>query len=462
MKNIIKTNGILIILIAGIFTNCKKFIEIPLPQNQILTQNLFSDDSTAKAAVNGLYSQMMRGNALLFTGSLSVFPGLSADEISNTATSNVYDQFYTNSLVPTENTQIYNGIWKNGYSYIYQANAIIEGIGNSQGMSEVIKRQLSGEVKFIRALCYFYLINLYGDVPLVTTTDYEGNAIKARSLIAEVYKQIITDLTAAKSVLQNSYPSGGKVRVNKLAAAALLARVYLYTKDWAGAESEASEVINSGVYNLGGNLSNVFKANSSETILEFMPVSTTINTYEGFIFIPTTSATAKPTFTLSSFLLNSFEANDIRKVNWVRSKAISGTNYYYPFKYTVRSGGAPYNEHIIMLRLAEQYLIRAEARAQQNNLSGGQSDLNVVRNRAGLPNTNANSQSTLIMAIEQERKIELFCELGHRWFDLKRTSRSDAVFGINKAPNWQSTDELYPIPQNEIDTNPFLTQNPGY
>jgi len=450
------------LLYAILSCGCKKFIEIPLPQNQILKENLFSDDSTAKAAVNGIYSQIMRGNGVLFTGSLTIYPALSADEMSNTATNSVYDQFYSNSLTATESSQIYNGFWKNAYSYIYQATAIVEGLENSSAVSNAMKQQLTGEVKFIRAFCYFYLVNLYGDVPLVITTSYQDNAMKARSRIDEVYQQIVSDLKEAQALLQNGYPSTGKVRVNKLAAIALLARVYLFMKDWANAETQASIVINSGVYSLVSNISNVFKANSTETIFEFMPISTTVNTYEGSIFIPTTTATTKPNFALSNSLLNSFEANDSRKTNWVRSKVISGTTYYYPFKYTVRSGGAPYSEYNIMLRLAEQYLIRAEARANQNNLAGAQSDLNIIRSRAMLPNTIANSQTSLLSAIEQERRVEFFCELGHRWFDLKRTSRTDAVLGVNKAPNWQSTDALYPIPQSEIDTDPFLTQNPGY
>ena len=116
----------------------------------------------------------------------------------------------------------------------------------------------------------------------------------------------------------------------------------------------------------------------------------------------------------------------------------------------------------MVLRLAEQYLIRAEARAQQNNISGSQSDLNLIRNRAGLVNTAANDKTALLTAIEHERQVELFTEWGHRWLDLKRTNRADAVLGPIKAPNWQPTDMLYPIPQTQIANDPNVHQNPGY
>lgn len=116
----------------------------------------------------------------------------------------------------------------------------------------------------------------------------------------------------------------------------------------------------------------------------------------------------------------------------------------------------------MVLRLAEQYLIRAEARVRQNNISGGQSDLNAIRNRSGLPNTTANDQGSLLLAIEQERRVELFTEWGHRWFDLKRTERAEAVLSPFALKDWQSTDVLFPIPQTEREINSRLTQNEGY
>jgi starch-binding outer membrane protein, SusD/RagB family len=121
-------------------------------------------------------------------------------------------------------------------------------------------------------------------------------------------------------------------------------------------------------------------------------------------------------------------------------------------------------EYSTLLRLAEQYLIRSEARAQQNNIAGAQQDINVIRARAGLTATTANDKASLLMAIEQERKVELFTEHGHRWLDLKRTGRAEVILAPIKGSNWQPTDVLYPIPQYQILNDPAMNnaQNPGY
>jgi hypothetical protein len=121
------------------------------------------------------------------------------------------------------------------------------------------------------------------------------------------------------------------------------------------------------------------------------------------------------------------------------------------------------NENSVILRLAEQYLIRAEARAQINsNLAGSQSDLNKVRNRAGLANTTATTQSTLLTAIANERKVELFGEFSHRWFDLVRTGQVNTVIGALKPTTWKPTAVLMPVPYSQILLNTNLIQNTGY
>jgi len=147
-------------------------------------------------------------------------------------------------------------------------------------------------------------------------------------------------------------------------------------------------------------------------------------------------------------------------MSWVDSITESGQTYYFPFKYKIQSG-ATLTEYSMVLRLAELYLIRAEARVYLNNLSGAEEDLNVIRNRAGLPVTDATDNTTLLNAIMQERRVELFTEWGHRWLDLKRTGQADSVLAPQK-PQWQTTSVLYPIPQSEIQNDPNLIQNPGY
>ena len=273
------------------------------------------------------------------------------------------------------------------------------------------------------------------------------------------YTQIIKDLQEAKNLLPENYDAAGRTRPNKWAAAALLARVYLYRQSWAQAEGEATEVINAPAYTLLNNPNDVFLAASKEAIWQLVPVNVGFNTAEGNAFVPA-SATVKPAYAATAALLNAFEPGDTRRTAWLKANTISSVAYYFPFKYKVRSGTA-LTEYNTVLRLAELYLVRAEARTRQNKLPEAQQDLNVIRSRASLPNTTATTEAGLVLAIEKERQTELFAEWGHRWLDLKRTGRIDAVLSAAK-PGWQSTAALYPIPLAELLANPFLTQNPGY
>ncbi|HUC81385.1 MAG TPA: RagB/SusD family nutrient uptake outer membrane protein [Flavisolibacter sp.] len=449
---------LLLIAIAGCFAACKKFVDIEPAPELINSEKVFANDATALSAMNGIYIKLRSFSLSLTNGGLSIYTGLSADEIYNTASSSLYDPFFKDSI-PVDNNTIHRNFWTESYANIYKVNAVLEGLQQSTLLTDSVKTGLLGEAKFIRSLYYFYLVNLFGDVPLVTSTDYELNQSMPRSPVAQVYQQITTDLEEAERQLPTAYPSAGKVRVNRWAATALLARVYLYQKAWQRAEEKASAVIGSGLYTLVANPANVFVKNSSETILEIAPQNESGNTAEGANFIPS-SATVRPPFALTNSLLNRFAAGDQRKASWTKVNLVGGIPYHYPFKYKVKSSPSV-TEYNILLRLAEQYMIRAEARTYHGNLSGAVSDLNVVRSRASLPATNASTQPTILQVIEEERAVELFSEWGHRWLDLKRTGRIDQVLGAIK-PSWRSTAALYPIPFAQLQLNVFLTQNPGY
>lgn len=329
-----------------------------------------------------------------------------------------------------------------------------------------------GEAKFIRALFYFHFVNLFGDVPLILSTDYKDNAIKPRNSKDSVYQQVVTDLEEAAGRLKGTYPTAGKARPNKYTAKALLAKVYLYLKQWGRAEDLASEIINSGSYQLEADLNQVFKKGSTETIWQLVPY---LGRQTGFgnTFVPPDINTI-PQFVMGDDLLNSFEGGDQRKMSWISKNTIdvNGTpvDFYFPYKYKVRGtgSGTTSEENYIVFRLAEIYLIRAEARLEQGKITGASSaeqDLNLIRNRAGLANTSANTQQAMRTALIQERRIELFIEGSNRWYDLKRWNVIDAVMtpaAISKGANWKPTARLYPIPLVELQTNPFLVQNPGY
>jgi hypothetical protein len=416
---------------------------------------VFTDDKTATAAIVGIYSDMEF--SLPVNTYLTLLPGLSADELVYTSNDNNYLQLANNACSPdNQYTSVVWGI----YSTIYEANSCIQGIQNSSDLRPATKNQLLGEALFSRAFCYFYLVNLFGDVPLVTSTDYRINDTLSRTSSPKIYQQIIGDLTRAETLLSSGYPALQRVRPNRWTAAALLARVYLYTARWADAESQASSVIGSGLYTLSGPDS-VFLNFSNETIWQLMPVNPSLNTLEAVNFIPG-SPTQIPAFPLTNDLVNTFEPGDNRFTAWTGNTIIGGQAFYYPYKYK-NGGGGSVTEYHVVFRLAEQYLIRAESRMHQNNISGAIEDLNIIRSRAGLAALSSSlSPDAAASALQQERRIELFAEFGHRWLDLKRTAKADLVIGALKPGSWQTTDVLWPVPQAQRIVNPFLTQNKGY
>lgn len=447
-------------------SSCKKLVEIPEPINTITTSEAFSTVENATAAIRAIYSQMsyVNGNAPTFSNAAtSIYSGLSADELN----ANGGSPYELNNILPTDGN-VRSFFWTRPYFNVYQQNVALEGLTASSTLPEVTKEQLTGEAKFLRALTYFYLVNLFGDVPLLTTTSYASNSLASRTTVAKVYEQIIADLTDAENSLPADYSgyNNARTRATKYAAAALLARVYLYQGKWAEAAIEASTVINcTGLYMLA-DLTQAFSIGSSEAILQFeVPNSSPYATIEGRSFIPSNGSVV-PGYYLTNSLIGAFEPNDLRWLNWVKKNTNSGISYYYPYKYKVRVG-SPGNvtEYYMVLRLAEQYLIRAEAEA--NGADGGVvaavADLNVVRQRAGLADYSGNlSSASVLDAIYHERQIELFAEWGHRWFDLKRWGTATQVLGINKGITVSSDMLLYPIPFLEIQADPNLVQNPGY
>lgn len=459
----------IICLIILIMTSCRKFVELEPPRNSIASTEVFKDSTTATSAVLTVYLYLSAYpyDFATFNGAITAYAGLSADElVPNSLSANDIGLSYTNALIASQNLP--NRTWYDSYEILYKINGCIEGLGNNDVLNASAKNQLLGESKFLRAFVYFHLVNLFGAVPLVTSTNFETNAVLPRSTVENIYGQITEDLRSAQELLRENYITQGRVRVNKYTASALLAKVYLYQKDFARAESMATQVIGNSVYSLESDLNKVFTANSKEAIWQLLPTEPGFNTAEGYAFVPE-SSTAIPAYAISIYLMNAFESSDARKTNgkWVKTNTTNGgQSYTFPFKYKLSyDGGSSPSEHYMVLRLADQYLIRAEARAQQNKLDEAKSDLNAIRNRAGLPNTTALTQTELLDAIFHERRIELFCEWGNRWFDLKRTGKVNQVMTIvtpAKGGVWNETKQLFPIPQSQLNTNPFLVQNPGY
>jgi len=449
-------------------------VQIDPPTNSITTSQVFADSSDAASALAGIYSNMRgRTNIGFGNGAISLYCGSSADELLPFTPSTDQYQLSTNTL-QSSNSLINGVFWGQAYKIIYQVNASIAGLQASTGVPQTVKNELTGEAKFIRALCNFYMVNLFGDIPLLTTSDYKSNASALRLPVSQVYQLIISDLKDAQNLLPENYSAGNgeRIKPNKWAATALLARAYLYVGDYSNAEAQSTSIIaKTNVFQIVSNLSNVFLRDSSETILQWQTSGNNFSPYnataEGYNIVPT-SSTRPPFYYLSDQLLNAFENGDQRKVAWIGSTTYAGTTYYYPYKYKIGpkqvSPGAQSTEYYMVLRLAEQYLIRAEARARQNNLNGAVSDLNIIRARAKLANIPGSLTNTqVLVAIAQERRIELFAEWGHRWLDLKRAGQAGTVLASIPAKSaWQPYQQLYPIPFTELQADPNLVQNSGY
>jgi len=348
-----------LLIAGGLFmllftTSCKKYVDIPPPVNAVDESLAFADSSTATSVVLGIYSSIATGNTSNVFNAIK-YGAMSADE-GYYLTNSSFDNFKNNTLAAGNDANVF---WQNLYQRIGRANYVIAGVNASKTLSASVKNQLIGEAKFWRAWHYFYLVNNFGDVPLVLNTDALTNGLLARAPATDVYNQIVADLIDAKGLLTTKYPSVEKARINKSAA-----------------ESEASEVINSGTYSLVTNLNNVFLIGSTETIFQISLAGTSVPaTVMGSEFIP---ASTTPSFVLYDTLANSFDANDQRKVNWTKAITYVGKTYYYPYKYKVRSTTAG-TEYPVMLRLAELYLIRAEAEANESKIPDAQADLNLIR-----------------------------------------------------------------------------------
>ena len=468
MKTKLPISILTILILSFLLISCEDFVEVDSPNNKLIRDEVFGSDETAISAMQGIYNELFVADfSGGYTRSVTFLSGLSADNIQNITTTNLERMaFEENELFPDNQNNL--ALWSSAYNIIYMANSYIEGIKNAENLSPDLISQLNGEAKFIRAFTYSYLVNLYGDVPLVLSTNYQDNELAPRVSASKIYEQIIDDLEIARESLTAEYRNADRTQVNKFAATALLARVYLYLKDWEKAEELSSQVIaEESLYELPDDLDEVFLANSREAIWQISPLgngSIVTHTNEGNLFIIDPFFSFFAIAKLPESLLTDFRPEDKRLLKWIDYNP--SRDAYFPYKYKIRnSSELPILENSMVLRLAEQFLIRSESRTELNDLPGATEDLDQIRTRAGLDPISEIlpelSKEQLLKEIAQERKRELFSEWGHRWLDLKRTGRASTVLG-NSNPTWEDTDVLYPIPAQERMKNPNLSQNPGY
>jgi len=474
IQNTIYTAFLILLTLAG----CKKALEVDLPVEVSTAEAVYGSTITASSVMKGVYKRLQGYGPLNDATGTTILTSLLGDEFKANGGSQ-----YQNLPIPL------GGRWNDWYrKVIYQVNSVMEGVAASKKLNPGAKDILTGEAKFIRAFSYFNLVNIFGDVPLVLNTDFNANANIARSPTAKVYEQMVADLLDAQRLLPEKYlkpdlitESTERVVASKFTATALLARVYLYMGQWDKAIAESDKIIGRADLFKLVDLDKVFLMNSPEAIMQFQtgdgPVGEdAMNTAEGRVLIPRQNDNGKynvPNYWISDFLLNEFEAGDKRKDNWINLIPTNNTAkpiYPIAWKYKVGQNLGPQSEYYMVLRLAEQYLIRAEARAHMGNIGGAFEDLKVIRQRAGLGDS---PYADVFEAIAHERYVELFAELGHRWFDLKRTGKLDdrmkivmptKQIGNGPVPTWEPFKAVMGIPYTEFKLNPALIghQNPGY
>ncbi len=420
------------------------------PADQISSEEAFKNKSDIEKGIIGSYSELQ---SLSYYGrSYLIVSDLAADNLEHPldGTSADYNEIDNNAMLPENG--VADGLWASMYSGINVSNSIIAKVPKMEDMTEGEKSAALGELYFLRALNHFNLMNYFGAIPVKTEpTVGTENLDAGRDATDKVFEQIIADLIYAESHLDPS--SSLKIRATRYGATALLARVYLYQKNYAAAYKSANEVISNGGYTLLNNFADIFAADgSAETIfeVEFNELDRNRIAEQNF----PKSLNGRREVAPTKNLIDAFNPADKRFTTTI---AFDGS-LAYANKYNDLSLGA---DNVIVLRLADMYLIRAEAEANKanGNLAAVQDDINMIRKRAGLENTNAGTKNELLLAIENERRLEFAFE-GQRWFDLVRTNRATAV--LPKVTNKDKT--LFPIPLSELNTNnsPEMTQNPGY
>lgn len=441
-----------IIVFSLLFNSCSDdFLELS-PTDSISELNAINDVESAESALAGLYNSfapLINGgtaSALLRYGNL-------ADEQAFIAPTNPFNI----NAVDVDNSDLAFG-WNSSWNTIRDADNILNLLPQADDVPIEIKSRILSEVKCIRALNYALLIQFWGDLPYSEETDFRIRRELSRTSTVEIYSEIISDVEEAVELLPGEFESSDltRTRFTKGAAQALLSRLLLYNGNWAAAESTANELINNPLYELQLNYEDVFTKNSTESILELASnASPSIHQFP-VAFVYPASLGGFYLYFPTEKIINSFEPNDNR---FAISIGEDTNGIRYINKYQDIAGNGNFNEFKIF-RLAEQYLIRAEARAKQGDIVGALADLNIIRNRAGIPDATGSTEQDLLLLIEQERYLE-FCFEGHRWIDLVRTGRVDEVIGTFN-PAWNTRARLLPIPQTEIDNNSNIVQNPGY
>ena len=484
----LKYNLIAIALLGFSFSSCSDFLE-QNPQTDLSENDFYKTADDILSAVNGVYSSLQEGDIY---GNWYVFGEIPSDNTRNqlsgsVTTQNEFDQFY----IDTQNSMIAN-FWKAAYKVINRTNTVLGRIDGIEINTELANRYKL-ECKFIRALMYFNLVRVYGDVPLVLK---EISISESYDILREpkenVYNQIIADLKEAQD-LPVSYSTAEDGRATQGAAKALLANVYMTLHKYAEAETILAEIINSGRYSLlentPGSLNidgykNVFSPvnhNSKEGIFEIQFLKSDYGEGSNYAnnFAPENSGTNVVAVGGTGGnnipemdIYNAYEEGDLRRdfsmsLGYYDNRK---NNEWVESRYVCKFMDVPYqnndaSNNYPVIRYADVILMYAEALNQNGKTAEACKYLNMTRRRGfGYQTTETSpvdlqttDKAQFALMVEQERRVELAFE-NHRWFDLIRTGRAVEVMR-SKGFSLNETNLICPIPQKQIDVNPKLTQN---
>lgn len=448
----------LIITVALSVTGCKKYLETT-PVNAVSDLDPITDKTSAETALRGVYRQLASANYYGETYvTLGYFPSADIKNLTTGGAANLVNINFRSDEV------LFNSAWNAIYNTINRANHVISKIGDIDDpqLTQALKDKYTGEAKFIRALAYFDLARAWGGVQLILepTTNLVNRPKIQRSTLDQTYDQVLKDLQDAEQLL----PDGlNRIRATKRTVWALRARLHLYRKEWQLAEDYASKLIaNTTDYTLVKPYSAWFKNNAiatPESIFELEYSASNPSAIRAQMQHPTNGGTYRyaPNDKFVQLLNNATISGGrsalINKVTQGSTTIWFGDLYYR----------LPATDPAYIFRIAEMYLIRAEARAQLTKLTLAVDDLNKVRDRAGVANSTATTQDDILQAIENERRVEFAFE-AHRWFDLARTKRAKTVLeALDANIKVEDYELVFPIPVTQIQLDKEnLQQNDGY
>ena len=473
-------------LLCAILISCSDSFFDRLPTDSLSPSGFFTNPTNFEYGVNAAYANLRNVYRNFYA-----FGDIASDDVYNHKRNNSTERININESNVVATNGIIGSLWNDSYVVINRCNLVLDNI-ESFTMDEGLKKQFQGEALFLRSLCYFNMVRIFGDVPLVltdVTTPAEAFSY-GRTPVEEVYTQIMTDLNTVVTgrFLPSSYNKNeDKGRATHYAAEMLLADVYLTRKEFTNAEAMLADVVgNPGVHHLLPSYEDIFDAtnpNNPEVIFAIQYASDMNpamgNPFCGDALPNETIGTGIWSFgnghmMITDDLMMAFEPNDIR-LQMIEHR--SGLReYYFPLKYLDKTNTVrldPGNDWMVY-RYADALLMYAETLVEKNELQGAVQLIRNVRERADLTTMPTVSTAQEIkLAIENERRLELFCE-GHRWFDLLRTGRLKTVMNahfqsgadddqIGTNCSIEDYNLLFPIPKFQIDLNPDkLKQNPGY